>query len=173
MTYNDMEIGLETTSIHSNGFFDFSLTIDLKILGQNMDNFLSRKHDQLMNLVTQSINVVVVNHFVTVGTGNVIAVLQTANMLAGNAHNNITDGHPRTAFCILNSLLNRLNGLGNVIDHTAMDAQAFGLTNAQNFHFTKFIFATDHGHNLCGSNIQTYGYVLVSHNFIRLPPPGC
>src|SRR5690606_21170089 len=82
LTNNYMKISFKPGSIHSNGFFNFSLAIHLIVLWQNMKNLFPRKHHKFMNLITQPVNIIIINDIFLIGSCYIIAMLKTANMLS-------------------------------------------------------------------------------------------
>ena len=81
-----MEGGFQTATKHANRFVNVTLTVNLVLLREHMDDFFTWHHDQLVHVVRQAQDVLIFNDLLRFFSGDVIAVLQRANMLTRNAY---------------------------------------------------------------------------------------
>ena len=81
-----MEIGLQAPPVHPDGLLYLRLSVHLVFLGQYMDDFLPRQHDQLVYLIAELFEILFSDNFFRIGSGYIIAVLEGTDMLSGNAY---------------------------------------------------------------------------------------
>src|SRR5690606_33076433 len=89
LSHDNVETRFQTTPVHSDRLVGFILSVNLKFLRQDVDDFLAWQHGQFTNLIDENLDIGSANHFISVCTGDVIGVLDAANVLSGNAHDNI------------------------------------------------------------------------------------
>ena len=95
-----------------------------------MNYFFPWQHNKFVHLLNQFLNIVFTNDFFGVFTSDIIAVLNTAYMLSSYTDYYILNVMTRIQFGVINCLLNRLDGFGNVVDHTTVNPKTFRFTNS-------------------------------------------
>jgi len=128
-----------------------------------MDDFLAGKHDKFVNLVAEFIQVVFVDDFFRVHPGDIITVLQAANMLTSDTYHYGAYGEARIGLRLIHGLLDRLNGLGDIIHHPPVHPQTFRPSYSQDLNLAVFVFLPDDGHDLGRSNIQADRIIPLFH----------
>ncbi len=151
-----VEIRLQASPVHADRLLDFGLTVHLVLLRQYMNDFLAGQHDQFVYLVDQLFQVFLPDHFLGIHPGDIVAVLQGADMLSGDTDGHRPDLQARIPLCFLDGLLDGLYGLGDVVDNPAVDPQALGSSDSQNLDLPILIFLADNGNDLGGTNVQSY-----------------
>ncbi len=116
-----------------------------------------------MYLITEPIDIFIVNYFIAIRTGYIITMLKASDVLTGNTNHYFRNFHSRRCFSILYRLLNGLNGLCNIVNHSSMHTKTFGFTNTHNLHLSVIIFTPNHSHNFCGSYVQSNRNVIIFH----------
>ncbi len=150
---HDVEGCFQTSAVHAARLLDVALAVHFVLLGQDVDDFFAGHHGELVHVFGQSVQICILNHLLRILAGDVVRMLQAANVLAGNAHRHRLDGETGTLFGQFHRLFNGLNGLGDVHHHAALNAQARRRTVADDFNFPKLIVASNQGHNFGGSDV--------------------
>src|SRR5690606_20434463 len=101
----------------------------------------------------QPVNIRSVNHLIGIWPGDIVTVLQTANMLPRDSHYHIFNIHSRVGLRLLDCLLNGLNGLRNIVYNSTVDPHTPGFPDPNDLHLPVVVLTTYHGDDLGGTNI--------------------
>ena len=121
LTDHDVEVGFQSSPVHAAWLPCVGLSVDLVFLRKDMDDLLSGHHDQFVDILFQGFDICILNDLVRIGTGDVVAVLEAADVLSGDAHGHLFDALLRLLFCELECGLYRLTGLHDVGHHASMN----------------------------------------------------
>jgi len=83
-------------------------------------------------------------------------MLQGANVFARDSHSYFVNRNAGTGLRFCYRGFDGLNGLGNIVHNTFVNAQTFCFSNAEDFNFSVGISSTDNRHNLCGTDVEAY-----------------
>ncbi len=167
LTHHDVEGGLQTSAVHAPGLLDVTLAIHFVLLRQDVDDFFTGHHGKLVDVFGQAVQIGILNHLLRIFAGDVIRMLQAANMLPSNTHGDGFDVQTGTLLCELHRFFDGLNRLGDVDHHTALDTQTRCRTVPNDFNFTKFIVASDEGDNFGGSDVEADSNTVGFHRVNR------
>src|SRR5690554_6647857 len=84
-----MKIAFQTTSVHPDWLIGCFVSIDFIFLRKYVNNLFSRKHSEFVYLIYQIFYVFFSDNLFWVGAADIIAVLDTSDMLSGNTYNHI------------------------------------------------------------------------------------
>ena len=161
-----MEIGHQAFARHAY-WVDVAVkfvVIDDIVLGEYMDDFLTRiEHDAVL-LFDEAVNIGFLDKAMVLSNHYASLVGAAFDVLARNADIDFIDiilGHFRS---FAHRTTDRLGSIVNVAYNTAFNAHRLCLSKAHYTYFPLFSPLADEAGNLCCSDVQTY-YVLITHGF--------
>ena len=155
LAHHNVEAGFQAAAVHASGLKNFALAVHAVFLRKHVNDFLAGVHDQLVHVVRQSGQVRFLNDGFAVLAGDVVRVLQAADVLSGNAHHHAVDGQLRIFLRQSGGALNGIDRLHNVGDDAALHPQAGRFAHADDFNFAKFVALANDGHNFGGAYVQS------------------
>jgi hypothetical protein len=93
---------------------------------------------------------------------------EAADVLTCNAYVNNTDVDAGLIACILDSLLNSLNGFVDVKDNTFHDTFAFSFAHTEHFELAKLVLAADNRTDLGCTDVEPNYDFRIFHDLIFL-----
>ena len=149
-----MEIGFQTHTTHPDWVGDALLIIHGVFLWDDVQNFVAGRQHQFVHVVNETLNVFVRNFRVVVVTGKDATVLQTLDVLTRNADVDARKFRLGVAFSRLDGFRNGIDRFFDVGYDATHDANAFNFSDAEDFEFAVFIFATSNGAHFSCANVQ-------------------
>ena len=151
---DDVEVRLEAHTAHADGVLDALFVVDRELLGDDVEDFFSRLHHELVHVLDEGFNVVLADLRFKVFPGDESAVLQALDVLAGDADVDEADLGADLLLSLLNRLLDGRHGAVDVGDHATRDTHRLAAAVAEQLDFAKLVFLPNEAGNLRGSDVE-------------------
>jgi hypothetical protein len=125
-----------------------------------MDNLVAGRQHEFEHIVHQPVDVAAGNFRVIAFTGKDTAVLQTFDVLAGNADVYGTELHARLPFGDFHRFADGVHCFFDVADDATQDAYAFDFADTDNFEFSMTVPAASEAAYLCGTDVQGNDHIM-------------
>ena len=151
---DDVEVGFQTHARHANGILDALFVVHRELLGDDMQDFLSRLHHQFVHVFNQCLDVRLVDLCLQILSSDEAAVLETFDVLTCDADIDQSDLGSHFLLSFLYGLLNGGHRAVDVGHDASRHAHRFTSAVAEQLNFAKLIFLTNEAGNLCGSDVE-------------------
>ena len=164
---DDMEVGFNLIPQHSHRVGG-QLAIDIGVLTNDIDDFLARRHVDLKGVVAQTLQFSLRDFGLVVVAHQNATVLQTLDVLTGDAHADTVDFDARLVRGLLDRRLDGLDGVEDIGDHATTHTCGYGLAVPQDFNFSFVGLPAHDTSHFGGADVQSDDDFSFAHNIIVL-----
>ena len=155
-----MEVGLEADAGVADGLLDAGLSVDGELLGQHVEDLLTRQHLEFLHVGDQLLDVVAVDLLLGVRADELSPMLEALDVLSGNADVDHLDADVGRLFRGLHRGADGLDGVLDVGDDTPGDPDGFTASISDHLELAVRIALAHDARNLGGSDVESNDDVL-------------